>query len=194
MEEILNSITLQKIITVLFILSAFLLLKAVLKKERKNIRFDLLVFICFGFALFYVQKNEARNLSLIELKELILPSSPPDYAYHADEGYEGGVPYTRYSFEDPKPKLSLSVDKESGYLRISRVTTINIVMDYLGLPKVKNAVPELASITGLSKDTSCYRWDDYPLGILLIKRTLCSDIEKISTYPCISSITITEKQ
>ena len=193
MEEIFNSITLQKIATVLFILSAFLLLKSVFKKERKNIGLSFLVFICFGFALFYIQQNESRNLSLIEIKELILPSPLPDYAYYVEEGYEGGNPYTRYTFEDPKPKLSLSADKERRYLRISRITTINIVMDYLDLPKVTKAVPELASITGSSRDASCYRWDDYPLGILLIKRTLCSNIEKISTYSCISSITIIKK-
>ncbi len=193
MEEIFNSITLQKIATVLFILSAFLLLKSVFKKERKNIGLSFLVFICFGFALFYIQQNESRNLSLIEIKELILPSPLPDYAYYVEEGYEGGNPYTRYTFEDPKPKLSLSADKERRYLRISRITTINIVMDYLNLPKVTKAVPELVSITGSSQDTNCYRWDDYPLGILLIKRTLCSNIEKISIYPCISSITITKK-
>ncbi|UCC40111.1 MAG: hypothetical protein JSV96_01245 [Candidatus Aminicenantes bacterium] len=193
MEEMLNTITLQKIVTVLLILSTFLLLKSVFKKERKNMRLSFLVFICFGFVLFYIQQNEARNLSLNEIKELILPSPPPDYAYHVDEGYEGGIPYTRYTFEDPKPKLSLSADRENRYLRISRITTINIVMDYLSLPKVNKAVPELASITGSLQDTSRYRWDDYPLGVLLITRTLCSDIEKISTYHCISSITIKEK-
>jgi len=193
MEEILNAITLQKIVTVLFILSALLLLKSVFKKERKNTRLSFLIFICFGIALFYVQQNEARNLSLIEIKELIYPSSPPDYAYQVKEGYEEGDPYTRYIFEDPKPKLSLSADKKSGYFRISSITSINIVMDYLDLPKITRTVPELASITGSLHDTSCYRWDDYPLGILLIKRTLCSNIEKISTYPCISSITIIKK-
>ena len=193
MEEILNSITLQTIVAALFILSALLLLKSVFKKERKNIRLSFLIFICFGFALFYIQQNEARSLSLIEMKELILPGTRPEYVYHVDEGYEDGVPYTRYTFEDPKPKLSVSADKESRYFRISRITTINIVMDYLGLPEITRAVPELASITGLSKDTSCYRWDDYPQGILLIKRTLCSDIEKISVYHCISSITITKR-
>ena len=193
MEEILNSITLQTIVAVLFVLSALLLLKSVFKKERKNIRLSFLVFICFGFALFYIQQNESRNLSLIEIKELILPGPHPDYVYHVAEGYEGGDPYTRYTFEDPKPKLSLSADKENRFLRISRITTLNIVMDYLDLPKVTKGVPELTSITGSSQDTSCYRWDDYPLGILLIKRTLCSNIAKTSTYHCISSITITRR-
>jgi hypothetical protein len=193
MEEVLNSITLQAIVTALFILSALLLLKSVFKKERKNIRLSFFILICFGLALFYIQQNESRNLSLIEIKELIFPSPLPEYVYHVDEGYENDIPYTRYAFEDPKPKLSLSADKDSRYFRISRITTINTVMDYLGLPKITRAVPELASITGSSHDTSCYRWDDYPLGILLIKRTLCSDIEKISVYHCISSITITKK-
>jgi hypothetical protein len=193
MEEILNSITLQTIVTVLFVLTVLLLLKSAFKKERKNIRLSFFLFICFGLALFYIQQNESRNLSLIEMKELIFPSPLPEYAYHVDEGYEDGIPYTRYTFEDPKPKLSLSADKENRYFRISRITTINIVMDYLGLPKITKPVPELASITGSSHDTSCYRWDDYPMGILLIKRSLCSDIEKISVYHCISSITITKK-
>lgn len=193
MEEILNAITLQRIVTVLFILSALLLLRSIFRKERKNIRLSFLIFICFGIALLYIQKNEARNLTVIEIKELIYPSPPPDYAYQVREGYEEGDPYTRYIFEDPKPKLSLSADRESGYLRISSITSINIVMDYLGLPKITRTVPELASITGSLQDTSCYRWDDFPIGILLIKRTLCSDIEKISTYHCISSITIINK-
>lgn len=188
-----NAITLQRIVTVIFILASLRLVKLILKKERRKIYGGLLFFIFSGLTLFYIQHNETRNMSLAEIKELILPGEPPQYNYHIEERLEEGVQYTRYIFDDPKPKFSLAMDSKSGYFRISNISSINAAMEVLNLPKVSSTVPELASITGSSYDVGCYRWKDYQLGILLIKRGLCREVDKLSRYHCISSITIIER-
>ena len=78
--------------------------------------------------------------------------------------------YIRYYFETPGPKLSLDFDPKTQYFHIKDVYSVNRILEYLELPKVKVAVRELASLTGSRNDLTLYRWEDYPLGILTVER------------------------
>jgi hypothetical protein len=82
------------------------------------------------------------------------------------------------------------MDPKQNYFHIKNVDSVNRVLEYLGLPKVKKAVPELASITGSRNDLYLYRWEDYPLGILTITRDICQDRDRLESYQCIVAVTI----
>lgn len=73
-----------------------------------------------------------------------------------------------YIFEDDaKPPLTLA---SSG--AIADFQKVNQVLRLLELPPVSRNVPNQEDITGLRGDRGAYVWNDYPLGVLRIKRTL----------------------
>ena len=117
----------------------------------------------------------------------------PNYVYHKEEGVARQRRYTRYYFEVPGPSLSLKLDPKTQYFHIKNVYSVNRILEYIGLPKVKTAVQELASLTGSRNDINLYRWDDYPLGILTIERGICQDRDRLDSYPCIVTIMLLER-
>jgi len=58
---------------------------------------------------------------------------------------------------------------------------------------VETPARELASITGSASDLDTYRWDDYPLGTLVIDREICQDRDQFESYQCIANIVIIKK-
>jgi hypothetical protein len=114
----------------------------------------------------------------------------PNYVYEKEEGYTGGMTYVRYIFTVPGPPLSVTLDSEQKYFRIKDIYSVNRILEYLDLPRVKTAVEELASITGSPNDVNLYRWTKYPRGILTIERGICQEKDRLDSYQCISKITI----
>ncbi|UCC40112.1 MAG: hypothetical protein JSV96_01250 [Candidatus Aminicenantes bacterium] len=194
MEEIINTVTLHKILTILLIISSFWLLRSIFQREQKKIWMALSVLLSFGIIFFHVQQNGSKNMSLADMSKLIFPGPPTEYKYHINEGYKDGFPYMRYVFDDPKPEFSITMDSKTRYFRISSVSSINELLGHLELPQIASAVPELASITGSSYDVGYYYWEDYPLGTLLIERSLCRQKDQITTYFGVSNIVITQKK
>jgi len=47
---------------------------------------------------------------------------------------------------------------------------VNVVLEKLGLPRIKQAVVEKSSITGFRTDRGIYEWNSYPLGTLKVVR------------------------
>ena len=107
-----------------------------------------------------------------------------------DKGTLIGDIKLHYDFEYPKPKLNLTLDKEGRYLHLKNVSSLNAVLKALDLPKVHQGMPELVFITGSRSDIRKYRWEDYPLGVLIIERDICQDRKKFQSYNCLSALTI----
>ncbi len=194
MEGIVNSVTLHKILTILLILSSFWLLRSIFQREQKKIWMSLSILLSFGIIFSQVQQNESKNMSIADMSELVFPGPSTDYKYRIDEGYKDGFLYTRYIFGDPIPEFSLAMDIKNRCFRISNISSINALLEYLELPKIASVVPELASITGSFYDTGYYYWEDYPNGTLLIERALCKQKGHITTYFGISNLTVTQRK
>jgi hypothetical protein len=73
---------------------------------------------------------------------------------------------------------------------MSNPDELNKVLKFLNIPQVDKGVPELASITGSQDDVAHFRWDNYPLGVMVIEKTLCQNTSSLETYQAILRITI----
>jgi hypothetical protein len=188
---------LKNIVLVLLFLCVVWILRIVLKREFENILRATIIFLLVGGVFYYLQTTESETLTFsdisAQIKNRFFPEKPPNYVYHKEEGQAGLNSYVRYYFESPGPKLSLDLDPETQYFHIKDVYSVNRILEYLGLPKVKVAVQELASLTGSRRDLTLYRWEDYPLGILTVERGICQDRDKLESYQCIASIMISRR-
>jgi hypothetical protein len=185
---------LKNIVLVLLFLCLIGIIRIVVKREFENLLRTALVFLLLGGVFYYLQRTETETLTLADISAQIkgkfFPEKAPDYVYQKEEGVAGRTNYVRYYFETPGPKLSLDFDPKTQYFHIKDIYSVNRILEYLGLPKVKTAVQELASITGSRNDLTLYRWEDYPLGRLTIERGICQDRDRLESYQCIVSIMI----
>ena len=188
---------LRNIVLALILLCAIWLFRIIVKREFENLVRPGLIIILLGVVFFFLQKTESETLTWgdvrAQIKETFFPEKMPNYVYHKDEGVAGRRRYTRYYFETPGPALSLTLDPKTQYFHIRDVHSVNRILEYIGLPKVKEAVPELASLTGSRNDLTLYRWDDYPLGILTVERGICQDRDRLDSYQCIVSVSIVQR-
>lgn len=192
-----NVETLKYIVLALLFLCVIWLIRVVVKRETENLLRTILLGIIFFAAFIYLQNVKSEKLTFADIKtqirEIFFPERPLHYVYYKDEGVSGRISFVRYTFESPGLKLSLTMDPNQKYFHIKDVYSLNRVLEYLGLPKVKKPVPELASITGSRNDLNLYRWDDYPSGILTIERGICQDRDKLESYQCIIAVMITRR-
>ena len=193
MEAILGAISLKIIASALLVLSFLWLIIVIIKKQNEYILRALLVCLIFLLFFIYLQQQDARKLTLSDARKKIFPEKTLQYNYHIEKGLKQQESFTRYIFDDPKPKISLSMDKTGSYFHITDVKSINSILEFLNLPKVKSGVDELASITGSRSGLNRYRWDDYPPGILIIERSLGRNKATFETYHCIAYIIITKR-
>jgi hypothetical protein len=189
--------TLKDIVLVLIGLSVIWFIRVIVKRETENLLRSALLFILLLAAFIYLQRTKAEVVTWAgikqEVKDTFFPEKPPQYVYYKDEGIEGNRRYIRFFFESPGPKLSLVMDSNQKYFHIKDIHSVNRILEYLGLEKVKAPVPELASITGSRNDLNLYRWDDYPAGTLVIERGICQDRDQLESYQCIVSVIISSK-
>ncbi|OGD11843.1 MAG: hypothetical protein A2Y86_07900 [Candidatus Aminicenantes bacterium RBG_13_62_12] len=188
---------LKNIVLVLLFLCLIWILRIVIKRELENLVRAALIFLLLGGVFYYLQTTESETLTFADIsaqiKDKFFPEKAPDYVYHREESRAGRNNYVRYYFEIPGPKLSLDFDPKTQYFHIKDVYSVNRILEYLELPKVKVAVRELASLTGSRNDLTLYRWEDYPLGILTVERGICQDRDKLESYQCIVSIMIVRR-
>lgn len=188
---------LKNIVLVLLFLCVVWILRIVIKRELENLVRAAIIFLLLGGVFFYLQTTESETLTLgdisAQIKDTFFPEKIPAYVYHKEEGLAGRNIYVRYYFESPGPKLSLDYDTKTQYFHIRDVHSVNRILEYLNLPKVKVAARELASLTGSRNDLTLYRWEDYPLGILTVERGICQDRDKLESYQCIVSVMIVRR-
>jgi len=185
---------LKNIILVLLLLCVIWIIRVVVKREYENLLRAALILLLLGAVFYYLQSTESETLTFADIraqiKNTFFPEKAPNYIYQKEEGLTGKNNYIRYYFESPGPKLSVSYDTKTQYFHIKDVYSVNRILEYLSLPKVKTAVQELASLTGSRNDLTLYRWEDYPLGPLTIERGICQDRDRLESYQCIVSIMI----
>jgi hypothetical protein len=185
--------TVKTILLVLLGLSILWIVVIVVRNDMQTIVRALIVAALLGLGFYYVSNTELETLSFRAVKEELFPVKARAYTYAKREGNIAGSPTTTFIFEDPGPPLSVAMIDGGKYMAIRDVRTVNVVLEYLGLPPVKGGVPELASITGKTLDADKYRWDDYAKGVLLLERGICRDMTAAQTFTCIARITVTAR-
>lgn len=193
-ESIIDWITPEKISLVLLALCSFWLIKVIIKKQGDILLRVSLIFIIVFLAFIFFQRSEIGKWTFPEIKQNIFPEKIPPLNYRTEKGSAFGEFRRRFIFDNPRPKLILSLDRKGSYLHLKRISSLNVILRGLDLPPVKHGVNELASITGLRSDIRHYRWNDYPLGVLIVERDLCQYRNRLESYHCLVSLTVKSKR
>ncbi|MFW6123620.1 MAG: hypothetical protein ACOC5G_00190 [Acidobacteriota bacterium] len=194
MAEFISSITLPQAITFLLFLSSFWLLKILIKGEKENFIRGTILFLFLLLGLFYLNQSEAKKITLSDVTSTIFPEKETSYNYTIENGQSRDRgEYTKYIFKDPKPKLNLKMGTSHRYFHMENPSSLNKVLNALGLPELQSGTKELASITGSQNDIYIYKWDDYPPGILIMERGTCVDKNSVTRYHCLSVLTLIKR-
>ena len=185
--------TAKTAVLVLLGLSILWIIVIVVRNDMQTIIRALVVAVLLGVSLYYLDHTKLEKLSFTTIKEDLFPVKARAYTYVRRDSNDAGRPVTTFVFDDPGPPLSVAMINGGKYMAVNDIRTVNVVLQYLGLPPVEAGVPELASITNRSIDADKYRWDDYPGGILLIERGICRDMTSAQTFTCIARITVTAR-
>jgi hypothetical protein len=183
--------TVKTVVLVLFGLSVLWIIVIVVRNDMQTIVRALIVAALLGLALYYVGHTKLETLSFQAIKEELFPVRARAYTYDRREGYVEGRPTTTFVFQDPGPPLSLVMMSGGKYMAIKDVRSVNVVLQYIGLPPIAEGVSELAAITGRTLDADKFRWDDYAEGVLLLERGICRDMSSTAIFTCIARITVT---
>lgn len=190
MKDILGMISLTTAASILLIIAAVWLIILIIKRQHEYIFRAMMIMLILLLALIFLRQHEAGTLTMPQLISKIFPGKTPEYIFTVERGYVGVREEVRYLFRDPKPKLSLKLDKSGTYFQISDLKPINEALRQLSLPEIEEAIPELASITKLKTDVNLYRWTNYPLGTLTLERAVCQDKQTLEVYNGIIRITL----
>jgi hypothetical protein len=191
MPGFLAHISLITIFSVLLFLASFWLLLIFLQKRREYMFRAIVFFLFVLLALLYFQQSDVKKYTLNDLRLVFSPERTANYQYDLVE--DQGDVVARYTFYDPKPRISLYMDPSGKYFHIANPASVNHILDYLNLPRVRSGVKELAFVTGSPRDIELYRWEDYPRGILILERTLCRNKKTLDTFNCVDKITIKKR-
>jgi hypothetical protein len=192
MQDLLGQITLVNILSVMLLIASIWLLVIIMQKKIGYMFRGMVFFLFVLLALIYFQQSDAKKYTISDVKLALFPRKALTLNYHTEEDSQRGT-IIRYVFDEPMPKIPVSMDKDGKYFHITNITTINEILSRLGLPLVKKGAPELVSITGSSSHKNLYHWDDYPRGILVLERTICRNKQTLDTFNCLASITIRKK-
>jgi hypothetical protein len=190
MEAILEYVTLTKIIGVLLFLASFWLLRIILKNDRRNLFRGIVLFLFFLTVLLYLNQSDIDRMSVADVRGMIFPERPLELNYYMKQGKGNASHITTYYFEDPQPRLKLTLGENGKYLHLTNPDSLNRVLAHLKLPLVKTGARELVSLTGSQLDAMLYRWDDYAMGTLIVEKTTYQNKETLESYPSISNIQI----
>jgi hypothetical protein len=181
--------TVKLIILVLLALTIIWLLRTIFRKEYESLFRVILVCLILGGALYLVQQSKSEKFSISEIKRSLFPAKTQTYRYEVEQISDSKC----YVFLPPNPKLALSMDSGGKYFHITDVDSLNAILKSINLPAVSSGAKELASITGKRTDMNMYQWQDYPLGKLILERGIYTDTGGLTSYNCITSITIKQR-
>ncbi len=192
MQDLLAQITLVNILSVLLLIASIWLLVIIIQK-KSGYMFRAMVFFLFVLlALIYFQQSDAKKYTIYDVKYALFPKKGLTLNYHTEEDSQQGT-VVRYVFDEPIPKIPVSMDKDGKFFHITNITVLNEILSRMGLPQVKKGAQELVSITGSNSHKNLYRWEDYPRGVLVLERTICENKQILDTDNCLASITIRKK-
>ena len=188
MKDILGMISLTTAASVLLILAAIWLIILIIKRRHEYIFRAMMIMLVLLLGLIFLRQHEAGKLTWPEIKVKLFKEKPVEYNYTVRRTFVAGKPETRYVFNEPQPRLSLRLDTSGSYFHISDLKPINRMLKHLKLPEVKEAGPELASITRAKKDANKYMRKDYAGDVMIIERTQSQDQETLEIYQGVASV------
>ncbi|MGZ5438625.1 MAG: hypothetical protein ACXWFJ_02140 [Candidatus Aminicenantales bacterium] len=183
--------TAKTVFLVLFGLSILWIIIILVRNDMQTIIRALIVTALLGLGLYYFNQTKLETLSFRAIKEELFPVKARAYTYTRRDSQDAGRPTSTFIFDDPGPPLSLALINGGKDMAIKDVRSVNVVLEYLGLPPIDAGVVELASITGKTIDADKFRWDNYVQGVLLLERGICRDMTAAQSFTCIARITVT---
>lgn len=192
MQDLLEQITLVNILSVLLLIASIWLLVIIVQKKTGYMFRGMVFFLFVLLALIYFQQSDAKKYTISDIKSALFPKKSLTLNYHTEENSQRGT-VARYVFDEPIPRIPVSMDADGKYFHITNIKAINEILSRMGLPQVKKGAQELVSITGSDSHKNLYRWDDYPKGILILERTICKNKQTLETFNCLAAITIRQK-
>lgn len=192
MQDLLEQITLVNILSVLLLIASIWLLVIIVQKKTGYMFRGMVFFLFVLLALIYFQQSDAKKYTISDIKYALFPKKILTLNYHTEEDSQRGT-VARYVFDEPIPRIPVSMDADGKYFHITNIKVINEILSRMGLPQVKKGAQELVSITGSDSHKNLYRWDDYPKGILILERTICKNKQTLETFNCLATITIRQK-
>ena len=192
MQDFLGHITLVNILSVLLLIASIWLLVIIVQKKTGYMFRGMVFFLFVLLSLIYFQQSDAKKYTISDIKYALFPKKILTLNYHTEEDSQSGT-IVRYVFDEPIPRIPVSMDTHGKYFHITNIKVINEILSRMGLPLVKKGAQELVSITGSNSHRNLYRWDDYPKGILILKRTICKNKQTLETFNCLATITIKQK-
>jgi hypothetical protein len=192
MVDFLGQISLVNILGFLLLIASIWLLIIIVKKKTGYVFRGMVFFLFVLLALIYFQQSDARKYTFSDIRYALFPERTLTLNYHTEEDSHVGT-IVRYVFDDPKPRIPVSMDEDGKYFHITNITVINEILSKMRLPQVRKGVNELISITGSSSHKNMYRWNDYSRGVLLLERTICKNRQTLETFNCLVAITIRKR-
>jgi hypothetical protein len=192
MQDLLEQITLVNILSVLLLIASIWLLVIIVQKKTGYMFRGMVFFLFVLLALIYFQQSDAQKFTISDIKYALFPKKSLTLNYHTEEDSQRGT-VARYVFDEPIPRIPVSMDADGKYFHITNIKVINEILSRMGLPQVKKGAQELISITGSISHKNLYRWDDYPKGILILERNICKNKQTLETFNCLATITIRQK-
>jgi hypothetical protein len=185
--------TAKTILSILFGLSILWIIVIVVKNDMQTIIRAIIVAALLGLGLYYVGQTKLETLSYRAIKEELFPIKARAYTFTRRDSTVAGRPVTTFIFQDPGPPLSVAMMKGGKYMAIRDIRSVNVVLEYVGLPPVGEGVAELAATTGRTLDAEKFVWNDYERGVLVLERGICRNMVTTETFTCIARITVTAR-
>lgn len=193
MEAILGFLTLNRIIGIFLFLASIWLIRIIIRNERRNFFRGMMIFLFFLLVMLYINQSDSRKLTVADVRDMIFPSRVLDLNYRVVAGVGSARHITTYYFDDPRPRLSVTLDNVGKYLHLKKPDSLNEVLRKMKLPEVEEGAQELISLTGSQLHTSLYRWERYPLGTLIVERAVEQNKATLESYHVIANIQIRKR-
>jgi hypothetical protein len=185
--------TAKTVLSVLFGLSILWIIIIVVKNDMQTIIRAIIVTALLALGLYYVSQTKLETLSYQAIKDELFPIKASAYTYTRQDTTVAGRAVSTFIFPDPGPPLSVAMMKGGKFMAIRDARTVNVVLEYIGLPPVSGGVAQLAATTGRSLDTDKFVWNDYERGVLVLERGICRNMTTTETFTCIARITLTAR-
>lgn len=186
--------TAKTIVTILLAIDILWLVYILIRGYTESLVRTIILAVILGIVLGYLQNTKLEMLSFRAIKNDLFPPEIPQISYTVEEEdtlYSHRIVYT---FHEPFPELKLEMDPNGRTFTLKDPESVNLVLDQLNLPRVKNGVPELYTITGNQTDIGVYRWDNYERGTLILERGLYQNKSTLQSYYGITRITIDSRK
>jgi hypothetical protein len=112
MANFFESLSLTHIIGLLLILVSLWLIKIIVKKESRNVFRGMLLFLFLLATFLYLDLKAPEKWTFSDLKETFFPTKQTEIKYNCKQWSTQQNTFTRYTFQEPYPRLGVSLDEK----------------------------------------------------------------------------------